>query len=297
MFGLLNVNKPSGLTSRQVVNHVQRVAGIRKVGHAGTLDPLATGVLVVCLGPATRLVAYVQKMRKRYRGTFLLGRSSPSDDIETDLNPIEHPPVPEMDQIRAVLPQFKGIIQQRPPEYSAIKVGGRRAYDMARQGQAVTLSEREVTVYELDIVDYTYPELTLDICCGAGTYVRSLGRDIAMRLGTAAVMSALTRSAIGNFRIDGAVDLEQVEADSIAQQLLPPSQAVAELPGLELTEHEIRDVANGRSFQRANMTESPQVEVAAFHNYGQLLAILSHRGNGKLSPVRVFLPGQAPALP
>src|SRR6476661_7210859 len=131
MFSLLNLCKPAGITSRDVVNRVQRLVKPHKVGHAGTLDPLAIGVLVVCLGPATRLIEYVQRMPKRYHGTFLLGRESDTEDIEGTVRERSDPPVPSRSEIEALIPRFLGDIEQRPPAYPALKVGGRRAYDLA----------------------------------------------------------------------------------------------------------------------------------------------------------------------
>jgi len=191
MFGLLNLNKPAGMSSRDAVNRVQwlarKMTGEKvKVGHAGTLDPIATGVLVVCLGPATKLIEHVQRMPKQYRGTFLLGRRSPSDDVELEAEPLTNPPIPTADEIAAALPAFMGEIQQTPPAYSAIKIKGRKAYDLARRGEQVEMTPRTVTIHSLDIVRYEYPELVLNIRCGSGTYVRALGRAVAKSLGTAA---------------------------------------------------------------------------------------------------------------
>jgi tRNA pseudouridine55 synthase len=290
MFGLLNINKPAGVTSRKVVDLVQEATGTGKVGHAGTLDPLATGVLVICIGGATRLVDYVQRMRKYYRGTFLLGRSSPSDDTETDASLLENPPVPDARQLTVALKPFSGTIQQRPPEYSAVKVAGRRAYRLARQGKAVQLAPRDVTVYQLDLVSYDYPQLVLDICCSSGTYVRSLGRDLAASLGTAAVMCALTRTAIGGFRIADAVALEDLGTHNVLEHMLPAGLAVAELPRLDLTAQEVQAVINGRQIERGDLAVPRENEIAAFDTSGQLLAILNPRGTGILSPVRVFPP-------
>src|SRR5436190_8799230 len=199
MFGLLNVDKPSGLTSRDVVNRVQRLVKPHKVGHAGTLDPLASGVLVVCVGPATRLIEYVQRMPKRYLATFLLGRRSETEDIEGAVTELTDTPVPTVEQAHGALPNFVGRIQQLPPAFSALKVDGQRAYALARKGETPDLQPRPIEVYSVELVEYSYPQLVLDIRCGSGTYVRSLGRDIARALGTEAVMSALVRTEIGPF--------------------------------------------------------------------------------------------------
>ena len=206
MFGIFNINKPAGWTSRDVVNRVQRLVRPAKAGHAGTLDPLATGVLVVCVGPATKLISYVQQQLKEYEATFILGQSSPSDDVETEICELEQPPIPTREAIEAKLPDFVGTIQQRPPLYSAIKVEGQRAYKLARGGSDMELPARPVEIYELSVTAYEYPELCLKIRCGSGTYVRSIGRDLADSLGTAAVMSALTRTAIGKFQVQEGLD-------------------------------------------------------------------------------------------
>jgi tRNA pseudouridine55 synthase len=204
--GLLNLNKPSGITSRGAIDLVCRLAGKTKVGHAGTLDPLASGVLVVGVGAATRLIEYVQRMPKHYTATFLLGRQSETEDIESLVVELDDPPIPTREEIVAATGRFCGRIQQRPPAYSAVKVAGRRAYALARAGREVELDARPITVHRLEVRAYAYPTLTLEVRCGGGTYVRSLGRDLAASLGTAAVMSELVRTAIGGFRIEQSVD-------------------------------------------------------------------------------------------
>ena len=180
MWGLLNIDKPYDVTSRDVVNHVQRLVRPHRAGHAGTLDPLATGVFVVCVGAATRLIEFVQDRPKTYLATFLLGRSSETEDIESPLVVLEDPPDSHAStRCRRCCRGFCGEILQRPPAYSALKVQGRRAYALARRGQAVELAPRPVTIFRLEIVRYAYPELVLNVQCGSGTYMRSLGRDIA----------------------------------------------------------------------------------------------------------------------
>src|SRR6478609_12096076 len=207
MFGLLNVDKPAGITSRDVVNRVQRLVRPHKVGHAGTLDPLATGVLVIAIGPATRLIEYVQRMPKSYQGTFLLGRTSDTEDVEGNVVELPHTPVPSRDDILAAIPRFLGTIEQRPPAFSALKVAGQAAYKLARRGEAVELAARPVEIISIDLVRYEYPELELRVRCGSGTYIRSLGRDLAEALGSAAVMSQLRRIAIGPFQVEESLQL------------------------------------------------------------------------------------------
>jgi tRNA pseudouridine55 synthase len=282
-FGLLNVNKPSGVTSRRVVDHVQRLVRPAKAGHAGTLDPLASGVLVVCAGPATRLIDYVQQATKRYTATFLLGRESDTEDIEGAVRMLARPPVPPREQLAAAAERLVGEIRQRPPAFSALKVGGQRAYNLARAGKPVELAARPVTVYGLEIVRYDYPELTLDVRCGAGTYVRSLGRDLAESLGTAAIMSGLVRTEVGPFRVEEACRLEDIRRETLATLLLPARQAVAHLPGVTLNDQEIGRLTRGLPVRRDDAPTSG--ELAGCDETGGLVAILVPRG-GELWPAR-----------
>ena len=284
-FGLLNLDKPGGITSRDAVNRVQRLLRGVKVGHAGTLDPLAEGVLVLGLGPATRLVEYVQRMPKEYRGTFLLGRSSDTEDIQGQVEFLDDSPEISADQLRQALPAFLGSIQQRPPQYSALKVQGKRAYDLARQGEKVELAPRSVRIDELELTDYQPPEFRLRIRCGSGTYVRSLGRDIAEALGSAAVMSALERTAIGPFRRENALSLETLSEETLRQHLQPPELALAELPRLTLSDRQVEDISHGRTIA---CEEIACEEIAAVDGQGRLRAILTPRGRGRLKPARVF---------
>jgi tRNA pseudouridine55 synthase len=280
---LLNVDKPIGITSRGVVNRVQRLARRLKAGHTGTLDPLASGVLVVCVGAATRLTAYVQALPKRYRGTFLLGRQSPTEDVDGQVTELADPPIPTLDQIRAAARSLTGEIRQRPPAFSALKVEGRRAYDLARAGKKVELEPRPVVVYQLDVESYDYPELRLAVECSSGTYVRSLGRDLAASLGTAAVMSQLTRTAIGSFRIEEAVPLDSVHPDNWRDHLMPPLAAVETLPRVVLTDAEIARIRLGQAIAK-QLPHEGVLEVAAVSADGQLAAILAPRGKDLWGP-------------
>jgi tRNA pseudouridine55 synthase len=287
MFGVLNLIKPIGWSSRDVVNRVERLIRPTKAGHAGTLDPLASGVLVVCLGDATRLIDYVQQLPKEYVAVFQLGRRSPSDDLETEVELLDDAPTPTLAEIQAVLPLFTGEIQQRPPAYSAVKLEGRRAYRLARRGEAVELAPRPVHVYEFKVEHYEYPELKLRIRCGRGTYVRSLGRDMAERLGTAAVMSGLVRTAIGPFRIEQGLHAELLSEVTINDHLLPATASVSELPRAILTSEQVAHIARGGlisleelNAQRADLA----AEFAAVDQQGKLVAILKPARPGLLKP-------------
>jgi tRNA pseudouridine55 synthase len=294
MFGLLNIDKPAGCTSRDVVNRVQRFVRPHKVGHAGTLDPLATGVLVVAIGPATRLVEYVQQTPKTYQGTFLLGRTSDTEDIEGKVIQLPNSAVPTREEILAAIPQFVGAIEQRPPAYSALKIAGQPAYKLARRGEQPDLAPRRVEIHSIELVRYDYPELELLVRCGSGTYIRSLGRDLAESLGTGSVMSQLRRLAIGPFAVEDALAADELSADDIEARLLSPLLAVDHLPRITLTDAEIVRVAQGQFIAATGI--APASEIAAVDHEGQLIAILASTGEGRLRPTKCFI-GQATTRP
>lgn len=279
MFGILNIHKPASWTSRDAVNRVQKLVRPHKVGHAGTLDPLATGVLVVCVGPATRLIDYVHQAEKEYVATLLLGRTSASDDVDSEVAEVPNCELPTLAAVEAALPNFLGTIDQVPPAFSAVKIAGRRAYSLARQGQSVTISARQVQIHSIGIISYEYPRLQLAIRCGSGTYVRSLGRDLAEMLGTKAVMSELVRNRIGDFHLADAISVENLNLDLIQASLKSPAVVVSHLPKLVLTKEQRIDLGFGRPIP-ANLTE----ECAAFDECGNLIAILRPGQPGHLKP-------------
>lgn len=272
------------MSSRQAVDRVKPWVRPFKTGHAGTLDPLAAGVLVVCVGAATRLIEYVQAMPKRYTGTFLLGRESETEDIEGDVRMLDDPPQPTETDLRAAAARFVGQIEQRPPSFSALKVGGRRAYDLARAGKQVELAPRRVSVYRLDVVRYEYPEIVLEIECGSGTYIRSLGRDLAASVGTAAVMSGLVRTAIGPFEIANAWLPERLGRDNMSDWLETPLQAVTAIDKVSLTAAEVERVRHGMAIHSPSRELAG--EVAAVNEDGDLVAILTVKDDGTLRPSR-----------
>jgi tRNA pseudouridine55 synthase len=277
MFGLLNLHKPAGKTSRDVVSLVERLVRPCKVGHAGTLDPLATGVLVLGLGPATRLVEYVQRMEKTYRGTFLLGRTSDTEDITGTVTILRSPPEPTREELEALQSQFVGTIWQRPPDYSAVKIRGKRAYALARQGQTVEIAPRPITIHELQIERYEYPELELSIRCGSGTYVRTLGRDLAKAAGTDCVMSALSRERIGPFRLADALDPDSLNRETIEERLLPARLAVADLRAIEISAEDALRLTHGKTINR--LAGETAAEAAALDPAGEPYAILTAGGD------------------
>ena len=259
-FGLLNLNKPSGITSHDVVNIVRRGSGERRVGHAGTLDPLASGVLLLALGKATRLLEYLTASTKRYRATIKLGTTTDTYDVEGRV--LQQRPLPDgltLDDVREILQRdFSGTIQQMPPIYSALKVDGKPAYQRARAGEQVTLQARPVTLYSVEVVSAEWPYLTLDVHCGPGTYIRSLAHDLGQTLGCGATLSALTRLASGDFHIDAALSTDALQTafddGSWRQHLLPADLALDGTPQVHLDEDGFKRLRNGMTLPAENVS-------------------------------------------
>ncbi|MEE2675989.1 MAG: tRNA pseudouridine(55) synthase TruB [Planctomycetota bacterium] len=253
VFGILNVDKPKGMTSRDVVNVVQRMIRPVKVGHAGTLDPLATGVLVLLVGRATRLTEYIHSVSKTYVGTFELGKVSDTEDIEGEVTKRDVFAVPNMETVKAVVASFLGVQQQMPPAFSALKIKGKRAYDLARNGEKVELKTREIQVLQIEVVAYEYPVLTIEIKCSSGTYIRSLGRDIGEALQTGAVMTDLQRTSIGAFKIGQAVAPEFDSAGAVETLLRNPLEILSGFHATVLEEQQQRELYHGRPVELENV--------------------------------------------
>ncbi len=254
--GVLIVNKPAGPTSHDVVALVRRLSGTRRVGHGGTLDPFASGVLPLFLGGATRLVEYHLGDRKRYRATVCFAASSTTDDLDGELTPVVGP-ILSSELVTAALESFRGPISQRPPVYSAIQVGGRRAYALARDGSPQELPERNVTIHGLDLVawnadDPARPIAILDVECSAGTYIRAIARDLGSAVASAAYLGALTRTASGAFGLGAAIGLDALRAAAtdgptgLTPMLLPADAGLEAMASVSLTSGEIRDARMGR---------------------------------------------------
>src|SRR4051812_41927899 len=247
MHGFLNIDKPAGMTSHDVVAHIRRAAQQKRVGHAGTLDPAATGVLVVALGNATRLIEYVQdSTSKRYIATVHLGATTATDDAEGEV--LATAVVPPLDTIaiERVLEPFRGEIMQVPPMYSALHHQGRRLHELAREGLIVERAARPVAIERLELLDWSSPLLTLDILCSKGTYIRSLAHDLGAALGCGPHLQALRRTAVGGFVIEQATPLVLLEEnpETIMSTLLPPEIAVVDWPMIMLDEEEARRLRN-----------------------------------------------------
>ncbi|HBJ33762.1 MAG TPA: tRNA pseudouridine(55) synthase TruB [Planctomycetaceae bacterium] len=295
VFGLLCINKPLGLTSRDVVNRVvwrlressPKPAKIPKVGHAGTLDPLATGVLLVGVGAGVRLVPYLHQQPKEYLATFRLGQSSQSGDLESPIVAEENPHQPTRDEIDAAAKALIGDITQIPPAHSAIKIGGKKAYKFAHQGKSVEVPSRVVRIDEINILDYSYPDVTATIRCGTGTYIRTLGIDLAAKCNTTAVMTSLVRTAIGKFSLETAISIDRIADTAIDDLVLPLARGVAHLPKVDLPQSQIDLLTHGIKIVIDPESETPGDEVAVIDRQGNLRAIVQRR-DGKWNPYRVF---------
>jgi tRNA pseudouridine55 synthase len=288
---LLVLDKPGGMTSRDAVDRALRwfPRGTR-MGHTGTLDPLATGVLVLCLGAATRLTEYVQRMGKTYRAGLRLGERSDTDDADGVVTPAEGAAAPAAAAVAACAAEFVGEIAQTPPAYSAAKVAGRRAYALARQGREVELPARTVQIYGIDILEYDYPRLELEVHCGKGTYIRSLARDLGERLGCGALVQTLRRTCVGPFTVEDAVTLD-ADAATVRARLLPPEMAVAELPRVTLGDGEARRLCQGQAVPCARVDGDASAGAAVFTPAGRLAATAAWDAARRvLRPEKVFGP-------
>ncbi len=295
--GLLVLDKPPGITSRHALNHITRLLPKVKVGHAGTLDPMASGVLVVCFGPATRLVPFVQQMTKEYAATLRLGQRSATHDLEAEPEDAAFQGPVDRSLFEQVLAEFRGAIAQVPPQYSAVHVHGRRAYELARAGHAVPLAARSVTIERLVCTRWEFPIAELEIRSSSGTYIRSLARDIGERLGCGAVLSRLVRTAVGPFRLDEAISPLGVRGEDVADRMLPASAAVAKLPPVEVREDQLEDVMHGRPIPLAPEVGAspPAQEFALYDRLGTLLAVAERDGERAVLRPRIVLMEQAPA--
>lgn len=283
--GFLNIDKPLGMTSHDVVAAVRRSLRMKKVGHAGTLDPLATGVLVVCLGGATRLSEYVMSSTKRYRARVRLGAVTNTYDAEGEPQPVADPMHLTQADVEAVFPQFLGTIQQLPPIYSAIKKDGKKLYQLARAGETVELEARTVTIHALTITDWALPEFTLEVTCSTGTYIRSLAHDLGQALGVGGYLAGLVRTASGAFTLENALTLESLGQGDPSSLITAPEVAVAGWPEVRLDAAALDHVLHGRSLPDAGAADG--ILAAAYTPDGAFIAVLRAEA-GVWRPLKVF---------
>ena len=298
MDGILVALKPAGPTSHDIVALVRRLAATKRVGHGGTLDPFASGVLPLFLGRATRVVEYHLGDRKGYRATVCFGATSTTDDLEGELTPADAP-APGRDVVENALGSLRGPISQRPPAYSAIKVAGRRAYALARAGESVELASRDVTIHRLDLVEWDgsdpdRPIGILEVECSAGTYIRALARDLGELVGSGAYLGALSRTSSGTFRLDEAIPLERVREaaadgpDALAALLLPIDAGLDSLPELVITDGEVAAISRGQFIRAALPPGEADAPIRVRDGAGRLVAIATVR-DGRLAPDKVLV--------
>jgi tRNA pseudouridine55 synthase len=288
--GWVILDKPVGLGSTPAVSRVRRLFGAQKAGHGGTLDPLASGVLPIALGEATKTVPFVMDGRKEYRFTLRFGQARSTEDAEgevtatSDLRPTDA-------EIRRALAAFVGEVEQVPPAFSALKIEGKRAYDLARAGQPVALKPRRVLVERLELLgrpDADHADFV--VSCGKGTYIRSLGRDLALSLGTVGYLSALRRTAVGPFREEAAISLPKLEAlghiPALLGALAPVATALDDIPALALTEAQADRLRQGQPVFLTR--DAPPSGALLRAETGSRLVALVRSDGASLQPVRVF---------
>ena len=297
--GWLNLDKPLGLTSTQAIGRVRRILNAQKLGHAGTLDPLATGVLPIALGEATKTIPFAQDADKIYTFTVSWGEARNTDDCEGEVIATSDSRPTEAD-IRALIPRFSGRIQQIPPQFSAIKIDGERAYNLARAGEAVEIQPREVIVHSLALTAITTDSASFEMECSKGTYVRSIARDMGQILGCFGHISVLRRTAVGGFTEESAISLDAFEkmvlSSSPDQVLMPVETVLDDIPALAMTASEISRVRQGQTLSfiarpdydrlvKAGVAEGVDLVLAVAN--GKPLALMNVSGV-ELHPVKVF---------
>ena len=279
--GLVVVDKPGSMTSHDVVSRVRRLAGTRKVGHAGTLDPMATGVLVLGLNRATRLLGHLTLTDKRYDATVRLGGTTTTDDADGDLvssSPTDHL---SEDDVRSALSSLVGEIDQVPSSVSAVKVDGRRAYARVRAGEEVELSARRVTIHAIDVVSLDLPDVKVAVHCSSGTYVRAIARDLGAALGVGGHLTALRRTAVGPFTLADARTIDELTESFTITPIADAARA--SFPALDLDDDQAADVRVGRRLDLALDTTT-----ALFAPDGEFLALYREGEDGRARAVAVF---------
>lgn len=273
--GVLVVDKPVGLTSHEVVQIIRRGTNIRRAGHTGTLDPRASGVLIVLIGPAVRLSEYVSASDKRYQAIIRLGATTDTFDSDGRFTSKDQDVEISEEQFASALKTFVGEIVQTPPPYSAVKVHGRPAYDMAREGEPVELEPRKIQVYSLELLEWAPPEAVIDVYCSSGTYVRSLANDLGEKLGCGAYLTGLRRTKSGRFTLRDAVPLrklrEAFDDGNWYQFVIPAAEALSDWPAVELNNDQVEAVRHGH---RVPANPEDKGMARGISEAGELIALL-----------------------
>ncbi len=275
--GALVVDKPTGMTSHDVVQAVRNGTGIRRAGHTGTLDPRASGVLVVLLGPAVRLSEFISASDKRYQAIVRLGASTDTFDADGKFTRKSEAPVDVTEsQFEEALKKFVGHIEQTPPPYSAVKVQGRKAYEMAREGEEVDLAPRTIDVYHLEVLEWAPPEVVIDVHCSSGTYVRSLANDLGNMLGCGGYLVGLRRTKSGRFSLRDATPLRKLQeafrAGNWSQYLIPAAEALGDWPAIELEPEQVDAIKHGHRVPAAEDAKPGMVRAVSMA--GELVALM-----------------------
>ncbi len=296
--GVLVIDKPTGMTSHDVVNIVRRGTGIRRAGHTGTLDPRASGVLVILVGPAVRLSEYISASDKRYQAIIRMGTATDTYDAEGAFTRDEVVVDVTEEQFEAELKKFEGEVEQTPPAYSAVKVNGRKAYEMARKGEEVELEPRMIQVHHLEVLEWATPEVVVDVHCSSGTYIRSLANDLGEVLGCGAYLVGLRRTKNGRFSLRDAVPLrklkEAFEAGDWYKHLIPAAESLSDWPSVVLSPDEVETLRHG---QRVKVdADDPEDEMVRGISEADELVALMKRVEGEdgafeWQPKKVFLIG------
>jgi tRNA pseudouridine55 synthase len=290
--GALVVDKPTGMTSHDVVQAIRNGTGIRRAGHTGTLDPRASGVLVVLLGPAVRLSEYVSASDKRYQAIVRMGASTDTFDADGKFTRRSDAPINVTEgQFEEALKKFIGHIEQTPPPYSAVKVQGRKAYEMAREGEEVDLAPRTIDVYHLEVLEWAPPEVVIDVHCSSGTYVRSLANDLGDLLGCGAYLVGLRRTKSGRFSLRDATPLRKLQeafhAGNWAQYLIPAAEALADWPAIELDPDQVDAIKHGHRIPAAEDAKPGMVRAVSMA--GELVALMElEEDTRQWRPKKVF---------
>lgn len=275
--GVLVIDKPVGMTSHDVVQIVRKGTGIRRAGHTGTLDPRASGVLVVLIGPAVRLSEYISASDKRYQATLRLGASTETYDAEGEITGSSENVDISEEEFEEALETFVGEIEQVPPPYSAVKVKGRKAYELSRKGEQVDLKARQINVYSLEMLEWAPPEVVVDVYCSSGTYVRSLAHDLGQKLGCGAYLVGLRRTKSGRFTLRDAVPLRRLREAFTSGEwyryLIPAADALADWPLVELDPDEVELVRHGHRIPAEDGTDGWARGVSM---QGDLVALLEY---------------------
>jgi len=291
--GFLVIDKPRGLTSHDVVQRVRRIAKQRRVGHLGTLDPLATGVLPIALGEATKLSQLLTHGAKSYRGKLQLGVETTTYDREGEVVATRAGPWPARAVVEKALGAFEGEIEQVPPPYSAVKQAGQAAYRRARRGEEVRLEPRRVSISRVELVAFEPPFVSIEVDCSAGTYLRSMAHDLGAALGTGAHLYELVRTRSGPFTLDQAISLEALEElGPAAEERVIPMLAATGLPTFEVDARVARRMRHGVQLGRHELRGAPAEGVLQLSHAGKLVALVqAHRGIPELRTLRVFVGG------